>query len=155
MDSPRVSGGTGTNSRRIFPKFRRTTDSNHGRPVAENVLDRGSEPASAYRAWTADVTYIPTPEGWLYPAAVEGLHSRRIVGRPTGERVDSRSVVDALEMAVARRLTGEGFVAHSDRGSRYAGGHHQRAPDGHGIVCGMSRRANCWGDAPTGSFFAR
>lgn len=135
-------------------KFRCTTDSNHGRPVAENVLDRGFEPEAADRAWTADITYIPTREGWLYLAAVEDLHSRRIVGWAMGERIDSRLVVDALEMAVARRLPGEGLVAHSDRGSQYASEHYRRILAGHGITCSMSRRANCWDNAPMESFFA-
>ena len=71
-----------------------------------------------------------------------------------GERVDSRLVVDALEMAVSRRLPGEGLVAHPDRGSRYASEHHRRILAGHGITCSMSRRANCWDNAPMESFFA-
>jgi putative transposase len=135
-------------------KFRCTTDSDHDRPVAENVLDRRFEPEAPDRAWAADITYIPTGEGWLYLAAVEDLHSRRIVGWSMSERIDSRLVVDALEMAVARRLPGEGLVAHSDRGSQYASDHYQRALAGRGIVCSMSRRANCWDNAPMESFFA-
>jgi transposase InsO family protein len=85
---------------------------------------------------------------------VEDLHSRRIVGRSMSERIDSRLVVGALEMALARRLPAEGPVAHSDRGSRYASEHYQRLPAAHGITCGMSRRANCWDNAPMESFFA-
>jgi len=135
-------------------KFRCTTDSNHDRPVAENVLDRQFEPAAANQAWTADITYIATGEGWLYLAAVEDLYSRRIVGWSMSSRIDSRLVVDALEMAVAWRLPGEGLVAHSDRGSQYASEHYQERLSGHGIVCSMSRRANCWDNAPMESFFA-
>jgi putative transposase len=135
-------------------KSRCTTDSNHGQPVAENVLDREFEPEAADRAWTADITYIPTREGWLYLAAVEDLHSRRIVGWAMGGRIDSRLVVDALEMAVARRMPGEGLVAHSDRGSQYAREHYRRILSGHGITRSMSRRANCWDNAPMESFFA-
>jgi putative transposase len=135
-------------------KFRCTTDSDHGRPVAENILDRQFEPEAADRAWTADITYIPTREGWLYLAAVEDLHSRRIVGWSMSERIDSRLVVNALEMAISRRLPGAGLVAHSDRGSQYASEHYQRALAGHGITCSMSRRANCWDNAPMESFFA-
>jgi putative transposase len=135
-------------------KLRRTTDSNHDRPVAENVLDRRFEPAAADRAWAADITYVPTREGWLYLAAVEDLHSRRIVGWAMGERIDSRLVVDALEMAASRRLPGAGLVAHSDRGSQYASEHYQRVLAGRGITCSMSRRANCWDNAPMESFFA-
>ena len=135
-------------------KFRCTTDSSHGLPVAENVVDRQFEPAAPDRVWTADITYIPTREGWLYLAAVEDLHSRRIVGWSMSERIDSRLVVAALEMAVARRLPGAGLVAHSDRGSQYASEHYQRLLAGHGIACSMSRRANCWDNAPMESFFA-
>jgi putative transposase len=135
-------------------KFRCATDSNHGRPAADNVLDRQFEPVAADRAWTADITYIATGEGWLYLAAVEDLHSRKIVGWSMGPRIDSRLVVDALEMALARRLPGEGLVAHSDRGSQYASEHYQGILAGHGIVCSMSRRANCWDNAPMESFFA-
>ena len=135
-------------------KFRCTTDSNHGRPVAENIVDRQFEPSGPDRLWAADITFIPTGEGWLYLAAVEDLYSRKIVGWSMGSRIDSRLVVDALEMAISRRLPGEGLVAHSDRGSQYASEHYQGLLAGHGIVCSMSRRANCWDNAPMGSFFA-
>jgi putative transposase len=107
-------------------KFRVTTDSNHHRPVSENVLNRQFEPEAINQAWTADITYVATGEGWLYLAAVEDLHSRRIVGWSMSERIDSRLVVDALEMALAQRLPAEGLVAHSDRGSQYASEHYQR-----------------------------
>ncbi len=135
-------------------KFRCTTDSSHGRPVAENVMDRQFEPEASNQAWTADITYIPTREGWLYLAAVEDLYSRRVVGWSMSERIDSRLVVDALEMAVARRRPGEGVIAHSDRGSQYASEHYQGLLAGHGTTCSMSRRANCWDNAPMESFFA-
>jgi putative transposase len=135
-------------------KFRCTTDSNHDRPVAENLLDRRFEPEAPNQSWTADITYVATGEGWLYLAAVEDLYSRGIVGWSMGSRIDSRLVVDALEMAVSRRLPGEGLVAHSDRGSQYASEHYQRILAGHGIACSMSRRANCWDNAPMESFFA-
>ena len=135
-------------------KFRRTTDANHGRPVAENVPDRRFKPAAADRARTADITFIPTGEGWLYLAAVEGLYSRQIVGWAMGARIDSRLVVDALEMAISRRLPGEGLVAHSDRGSQYASEHYRGILAGHGIECSMSRRATCRDNAPMESFFS-
>ena len=135
-------------------KFRCTTDSSHGRPVAENVMDRQFEPEASNQAWTADITYIPTREGWLYLAAVEDLHSRQIAGWSMGERADSRLVVDALEMAISRRLPGAGLVAHSDRGSQYASEDYQLLLAGHGITCSMSRRANGGDIAPMESFFA-
>jgi putative transposase len=135
-------------------KFRRTTDSNHGHPVAENVVNRDFKPIAANRTWTADITSIATGEGWLYLAAVEDLYSRKIVGWSMGSRIDSRLVVDALEMALAGRRPGEGLVAHSDRGSQYASEHYQGVLARHGIICSMSRRANCWDNAPMESFFA-
>jgi putative transposase len=135
-------------------KSRGTTDSNHDRPVAENVLDRRFEPEAPNRAWTADITSVATGEGWLDLAAVEDLSSRRIVGGSMGSRIDSRRVVDALEMAVSRRLPGEAMVAHSDRGSQYASEPYQRTLAGHGIACRMSRRANCWDNTPMESFSA-
>ena len=144
-------GGIAAKTKR---RFRCTTDSSHGRPVAENVVDRHFEPAAADRTWAADITFIPTSEGWLYLAAVEDLYSRKIVGWSMGSRIDSRPVVDALAMAVSRRLPGEGLVAHSDRGSRYASEHYRAILAGHGIVCSMSRRAVCWDNAPMESFFA-
>jgi putative transposase len=135
-------------------KFRCTTDSNHDRPIAENIVDRKFEPEAPNRVWTADITYIPTREGWLYLAAVEDLYSRQVVGWSMSERIDSRLVVDALEMAVSRRLPGEGLVAHSDRGSQYASEHYRQLLASHEITCSMSRRANCWDNAPMESFFA-
>ncbi len=135
-------------------KFRCTTDSNHHLPVADNVLDRQFNPSEANEVWVADITYIPTREGWLYLAAVEDLFSRRVVGWSIAEHLESRLVVDALELAVQRRLPGEGLLAHSDRGSQYASEHYQLLLAKHGIACSMSRKADCWDNAPMESFFA-
>ena len=135
-------------------KFRCTTDSNHDLPIADNLLDRQFDPAQPNEAWVADITYIPTREGWLYLAAVEDLYSRRVVGWSLAEHMESRLVVDALALAVDRRLPGEGLLAHSDRGSQYASDHYQRLLAKHDITCSMSRRADCWDNAPMESFFA-
>jgi putative transposase len=135
-------------------KFRCTTDSDHDRPVADNLLDRQFEPTAVNQVWVADITYIPTREGWLYLAAVEDLYSRQIVGWSMSERITSRLVVDALEMAIRRRLPGEGLLTHSDRGSQYASDHYQRLLERHAITCSMSRRGDCWDNAPMESFFA-
>jgi putative transposase len=135
-------------------KFRNTTDSNHSLPVAENVLDRQFEAQAPNQRWVADITYIPTREGWLYLAVVEDLHSRRVVGWSMAGRMESRLVVDALEMAVARRVPSEGLLAHSDRGSQYASGHYQQLLAKHGIECSMSGVGQCWDNAPMESFFA-
>jgi len=135
-------------------KYRCTTDSNHDRPVADNLLGRQFDPAGPNEAWVADITYIPTGEGWLYLAVVEDLYARRVVGWSMAENLESRLVVDALALAVERRLPGEGLLAHSDRGSQYASEHYQRLLARHGITCSMSRRADCWDNAPMESFFA-
>ena len=136
-------------------KFRQTTDSNHPHPVADNVLDREFDPEEPNASWVADVTYIPTREGWLYLAVVMDLFSRMVVGWSMAATMTSRLVVDALEMAVSDRS--EVFldlVAHSDRGSQYASEHYQRRLKEERITCSMSRRGNCWDNAPMESFFA-
>ncbi len=135
-------------------KFRHCTDSNHPLPVADNVLDRQFDPQGPNERWVTDITYIPTWEGWLYLAVVEDLYSRRVVGWAMANTMASRLVVDALQMAVQRRLPEAGLLAHSDRGSPYASEHYQRLLARHGITCSMSRRANCWDNAPMESFFA-
>jgi transposase InsO family protein len=136
-------------------RFRcKTTDSNHPLPVAENTLDRHFDPSGPNEAWVADITYIPTREGWLYLAVVEDLFSRMVVGWSMDATMTSRLVVDALEMAVKRRLPGEGLVAHSDRGSQYASEHYQLLLEKHGIACSMSEVGQCWDNAPAESFFA-
>jgi putative transposase len=146
----RRAGITATVPRR----FVRTTDSNHPLPVADNVLDRRFRVSEPNAVWLADITYIPTGEGWVYLAAVEDVFSRRVVGWSLSESMTSRLVVDALAMAVGRRTPGEGVLAHSDRGSQYASEHYQRVLAGEGIACSMSRRGDCWDNAPMESFFA-
>jgi putative transposase len=139
---------------RSAKKFRNTTDSNHSLPVAENVLDRQFNAQNPNERWVADITYIPTREGWLYLAVVEDLYSRMVVGWSMADHLQSRLVVDALDMAVARRVPGEGLLAHSDRGSQYASDHYQRLLAKHGITCSMSGVGQCWDNAPMESFFA-
>ena len=136
-------------------KFRvTTTDSNHTQPVAENVLNREFTAEKRNQKWVADITYIATLEGWLYLAAVIDLFTRKVVGWSMSQQIDSRLVVDALEMAVARELPDAGLVAHSDRGVQYASEHYQGVLTQHGIECSMSRQGNCWDNAPMESFFA-
>ena len=136
-------------------KFRvSTTDSNHSHPIAPNIVNRNFAPSAKNETWTADITYIPTDEGWLYLAVVEDLFTRKIVGWSMSGSMESRLVVDALEMAVQRELPGEGLVAHSDRGVQYASDHYQQLLNKHDITCSMSRKGNCWDNAPTESFFA-
>ena len=118
---------------------------------------RDFDPEQPNTRWCADVTYIATREGWLYLAVVEDLCSRRIVGWSMGAAMTGRLVVDALEMALARRLKGSscsGLVAHSDRGSQYASEHYQRRLAEERIECSMSGRGDCWDNAALESLFA-
>lgn len=136
--------------RRFVP---RTTDSGHGLAVAENILDRDFNPWTANQVWSADITYVPTSEGWLYLAVVEDLFSRRIVGWSMGATMTSRLVVDALDMAIRARRPEVGVLAHSDRGSQYASAHYREMLARHGLTCSMSEVGQCWDNAPVESFF--
>lgn len=135
-------------------KFKATTDSKHSRPVAANVLDQQFEASRANEVWLADITYVWTGEGWLYLAAVEDLHTRKIVGWSTSNRLTRELATRALQMAIGRELPEAGLLAHSDRGSQYASDDYQRLLKLHGIRCSMSRKGNCWDNAPMESFFA-
>ncbi|CAM3947806.1 IS3 family transposase [Deinococcus frigens] len=101
-------------------KFRATTQSKHSHPVAENILDRDFHASEPNQKWVTDITYLPCTDGWLYLATVMDLYSRKIVGWAMHERLDTRVVVQALQMALNRRQPGAGLLHHSDRGSQYA-----------------------------------
>ena len=134
-------------------KFKATTDSKHSHPVAPNLLQRDFEATAPNQKWVADITFIPTREGWLYLAAILDLYSRAVVGWSMASRMTSRLVLDALDMAVGRRRPGPGLLHHSDRGSQYACGDYQKALQAHGMICSMSRKGDCWDNAPMESFF--
>ncbi len=138
--------------------FKVTTQSSHRERTAENHLCRrfGVAANSALnRAWVADMTYLPTREGWLYLAIVMDLASRRIVGWHAGPRLDEDLALRALTMALQRRgpIRGE-MLHHSDRGVQYAAGGYQSVLAANGIKCSMSRRGDCWDNAVAESFFA-
>ena len=135
-------------------RVRATTDSGHAFPVAPNVLARQFDQPAPDRAWVTDITYIATGEGWLYLAVILDLCSRLVVGWAMSERITRELTLDALDMAVARRRPLPGLLHHSDRGSQYASGDYQEALADQGLVCSMSRRANCWDNAVAESFFA-
>ena len=135
-------------------KFRPvTTDSNHGLPVAENVLDRQFTASGPDQAWVADITYIPTREGWLYLAAIVDLFSRMVVGWAMGTDLTRHLTIRALRMAVGRRRPGPGLIHHSDRGSQYASNDYQDLLAEHGFRCSMSRKGDCYDNAAMESFF--
>lgn len=134
-------------------RFVVTTNSAHGLPVADNLLARQFEAETPNRRWTADITYVCTSEGWLYLAVILDLFSRRIVGWAMGATLERSLVVSALEMALAARRPLAGLLCHSDRGSQYASDDYQARLAQFGIICSMSRKGNCWDNAPTESFF--
>ena len=131
-----------------------TTDSNHNLPTADNLLDRKFTVDQANTHWSGDITYIWTREGWLYLAVVLDLFSRKVVGWSMNSTMDRKLVIAALDMAIANRHPSKGLLCHSDRGSQYASGDYQNRLSEAGFICSMSRRANCWDNAPIESFFA-
>jgi len=133
--------------------FCKTTDSNHPFPPAPNMLDRKFTAAAPNRVWLADLTYIATGEGWLYLAVVLDLFSRKVVGWAMSETMPQELTLAALRMAITNRRPGPGLLHHSDRGGRYAAHDYRRVPDEHGMRCSMSRKGNCWDNAPMESFF--
>ncbi len=138
-------------------RFRVTTKSNPGLPVAENILNRRfdiEEAGSTNSVWAGDITYIDTREGWLYLAVLLDLRSRRVVGWAMSESIDRKLVLDALRMALVQRRPGKGVLHHSDRGSQYASEECQALLRDHGMVCSMSRKGNCWDNAVVESFNA-
>jgi transposase InsO family protein len=133
--------------------YRVTTDSNHRQPVAPNVLERRFDGWQINRAWIADITYLSTLEGWLYLAVVMDLASRRIVGWSMSERLHADLVCQALQMAYWRRKPAPGLIMHSDRGSQYASTRYRKLIADFRMLQSMSRKANCWDNAPMESFF--
>ena len=134
-------------------RYKATTDSKHSLPVAKNLLDRNFMPTTPNQVWTADMTYIWTDEGWLYLAVVIDLFNREVVGWSIKPRMTTDIVTDALTMAWFRRKPEPGLMHHSDRGSQYASHAFQARLQEYGMVCSMSRKGNCWDNAPTESFF--
>ena len=134
-------------------RFRKTTDSNHKFPIADNLLDRDFSSTKPNRRWSTDITYIWTKSGWLYLAVVMDLFSRRIIGWSMKNTMATDLVLSALDMALYERRPGEGLIHHSDRGSQYASGDYQKVLDKRGIECSMSRKGDCWDNAVMESFF--
>ncbi len=130
-----------------------TTDSRHGYGIAPNLLDRNFEITAPDTVWLADISYIPTDEGWLYLAAVKDLGTMEIVGWSMSERLESTLCEDALKMAIRNRRPPKGLVHHSDRGVQYACGEYRELLGRHGMTASMSRKGNCLDNAPMESFF--
>ena len=132
----------------------RTTDSRHGKPVADNLLERDFEASQPNSKWLADITYVPTDQGWLFLAAVLDCFSRRIVGWAMSECMTADLVIDALKMALLHRQPAGDLIHHSDRGSQYASDDFQQLLMENRITVSMSGRGNCYDNAMMESFFA-
>jgi putative transposase len=134
-------------------KFKATTDSKHTLPVAPNLLDRQFAVEAPNKAWLTDITYIATDEGWLYLAGVKDLFSGEVVGYAMSERMTKALVMQALFRACATKRPGKGLIHHSDRGSQYCAHDYQKLLKQFGMIPSMSRKGNCWDNAPMESFW--
>ena len=135
-------------------RFAVTTNSAHELPLAPNLLARRFEQPALNQAWASDITYLATAEGWLYLVAIIDLCSRLVVGWATSDSLERTFCLDALRAALQARQPAPGLIHHSDRGTQYASAEYREVLAQHGIVCSMSRRANCWDNAVAESFFS-
>lgn len=134
-------------------RYKRTTKANPDHQLAPNLLDGDFEAKRPNAKWCADITYIPTQEGWLYLAVILDLFSRRIVGWAMDKRMKQQLVSTALLMVLRQRQPLEPLIHHNDRGSQYTSKAFQDLLDVHNITPSMSGRGNCYDNAPVESFF--
>lgn len=134
-------------------KFRATTDSNHTFPVAENLLNQQFTAAAPNRVWVSDITYVPTEEGWLYLAGHKDLFHGEVVGYAMGPRITKNLIMQSLFKAVSAKRPGPGLIHHSDRGSQYCSHEYRKILDQFGMEASMSRKGNCYDNAPMESFW--
>ena len=136
-------------------KYKATTNSKHNLPVAENLLDRQFSALLPNQKWVSDITYVWTEEGWLYLAGILDLNRRQLVGWSMDSRMKTELVVQALKQAVARTKAEPGLLIHSDRGVQYASEKYQKLLRQYGFICSMSRKGNCYDNAPMESFWGK
>ena len=134
-------------------RFKATTNSNHTLPVAENRLDQEFRPDAPNQVWVTDITYIPTGEGWLYLAGVKDVYTCEIVGYAMGPRMTQDLTATALRRAIQRKRPSPGLIHHSDRGSQYCAHDYRSLVAQFGLRASMSRRGNCYDNAPMESFW--
>ena len=138
---------------KTIKKFKITTDSRKSRYPAKNLLEQDFSAEHCDEKWVADVTYIPTREGWLFLAAVLDLYSRRIIGWSMSDRLTSKLAQDALQNALDLRQPKDKVIVHSDRGKEYYAGDYQALLKTNDLICSMSRKGNCYDNATMESFF--
>lgn len=133
-------------------KFKITTDSEHNKPIYENVLNRDFSTTTLNQKWTSDISYIRTDEGWMYLAVVIDLHSRAVIGWSMDCRMTQSLVYNALMMALFKRKFPKGVIIHSDRGSQYCSHRYRKIIKNNNLIGSMSRKGNCWDNALTKTF---
>jgi len=136
-------------------KYKATTNSKHNLPVAENLLNQDFTADRPNEKWVSDITYIGTDEGWLYLAGVMDLHGRKLVGWAMDSRMKTELISAALKQAIGRTGASAGLMVHSDRGVQYASRDYQQLLERHGFICSMSRKGNCYDNAPMESFWGK
>ncbi|MFC1956650.1 IS3 family transposase, partial [Chloroflexota bacterium] len=134
-------------------KFKATTNSRHTLPVAKNILRQQFKVAAPNKVWISDITYVPTDEDWLYVAAHKDLFTADIVGYAMGERLSKNLVSQSLFKAVAAKHPAKGLIHHSDRGSQYCSHEYRNLMNRFGLTASMSRKGNCYDNAPMESFW--
>lgn len=134
-------------------KFKATTDSKHSLPVSPDHLGQEFTVYGPDEAWVCDITYVDTDEGWLYVAGVKDLFSREVVGYAMSSRMRKELVCKALMRAVKGRKPRAGVILHSDRGSQYCSTNYRRMLKQFGMIQSMSRKGNCYDNAPMESFW--
>lgn len=142
----------------LFAKTKRkfrvsTTDSKHSHPVSENLVDQNFQASKPNEIWLSDLTYIPTAEGWLYLVSVMDLCTRKIIGWDLSTSLKAEQTINALKMAVSNQKPGYGVIFHSDRGVQYACHEFRAELQKNGFKQSMSRKGNCYDNAPMESFF--
>jgi len=135
------------------PRRVRTTDSRHDLPIAPNLLDRNFSADAPNRIWLADITYVETDQGWLYLSTVMDLYTRKIVGWAMEDHLRADLPLAALRMAISAQRPGPGLIHHSDRGVQYASADYRKMIQSAGFRASMSRKGNCYDNAPMESFF--
>ena len=134
-------------------KFKATTDSKHTLPVAENLLEQDFMAMAPNEVWVSDLTYVPTEEGWLYCAAHKDLFNGEIVGYALGSRITTDLIKESLSRAVTARRPARGLIHHSDRGCQYCSHEYRKLLERFGMKASMSRKGNCYDNAPMESFW--
>jgi len=134
-------------------KFKVTTDSQHNKPVAPNLLEQDFNSLRPNQKWVGDITYLWTQSGWLYLATVMDLYSRKIIGWSMSNRINKELVCDALIMALWRRHFPKNIIVHTDRGSQYCSDKYQQLLTDNHLICSMSGKGNCYDNSAMESFF--